>query len=52
MNTLSYAILGGLLLGMVLLAVPISLGYNSAAKWFQVNWLGLTITRRLGRSNR
>ena len=49
MNYFSYAILGGLLLGLVILAVPISLGYNSAEKWFKVKWLGLTITRRLGR---
>jgi hypothetical protein len=48
MNYLSYAILGVLLLGMALLAVPVSLGYDSTARWFQVNWLGLTITRRLG----
>ncbi len=49
MNYLSYAILGGLLLGIVILAAPISLGYNSAEKWFKLKWLGLTITRRLGR---
>ena len=49
MNYFSYAILGGLLLGIVLLAVPISLGYNSAEKWFKVKWLGLTIAWGLGR---
>ena len=49
MHYLSYAILGVLLLGLVILALPVSLGYNSAEKWFQVTWLGLTITRRLGR---
>ncbi|MFI5331353.1 MAG: hypothetical protein ACHQ2F_10035 [Desulfobaccales bacterium] len=36
-------------MGLVLLAVPVSLGYNSAEKWFKVTWLGLTITRRWGR---
>jgi hypothetical protein len=45
---LGYSILGVVLLALAILAVPISLGYDSAAKWFQVNWLGLTITRRLG----
>jgi hypothetical protein len=49
MNYLAYFILGALLLGLALLAVPISLGYDSTQKWFQVTWLGLTLTRRLGR---
>ena len=48
MNYLGYFILGVLLLALVILAVPISLGYDSVEKWFQVRWLGLTITRRLG----
>jgi hypothetical protein len=48
MNYLSYSILGVLLLGLIILTVPISLGYDSAEKWFQVKWLGLTLTRRLG----
>ncbi|MCX5888287.1 MAG: hypothetical protein NTY36_02410 [Deltaproteobacteria bacterium] len=38
-----------LLLGIVILAVPISLGYDSVEKWFQVRWLGLNLTTRLGR---
>ena len=46
---LGYFILGVFLVALVLLAIPISLGYDSAAKWFQVRWLGLTITRRLGK---
>lgn len=46
MNYLAYFILGALLLALIILAVPISLGYDSVEKWFQVRWLGLTITRR------
>jgi hypothetical protein len=46
MTYLSYFILGFLLLGIVILAVPISLGYDSVENWFQVRWLGLTITKR------
>lgn len=49
MNYLSYFIFGVLLLGLAILAVPISLGYDSTENCFKVNWLGLTITRRLGR---
>ena len=48
MNYLSYFIWGALLLALVVLAVPISLGYDSIENWFQVRWLGLTITSRLG----
>lgn len=48
MNYLAYFILGVMLLGIVILVVPISLGYNSAEKWFKLTWLGLTITKRLG----
>lgn len=48
MSYLGYFILGALLLALVILAVPISLGYDSVENWFQVRWLGLTITRRLG----
>jgi hypothetical protein len=44
-----YFILGAFLVGMVILAVPVSLGYHSTERWFRVKWLGLTITRRLGR---
>ncbi len=47
MNYLGYFILGVLLVGIAILAVPISLGYDSVEKWFQVRWLGLTITKRL-----
>lgn len=49
MSYFAYFILSAVLLGLVILAVPISLGYHSAEKWFRVKWLGLTITRRLGR---
>ena len=45
-----YYLLGSILLLMVVfLAAPLSLGYHSAEKWFKVKWLGLTITRRWGR---
>ena len=47
MTYLSYFILGFLLLALVILAVPISMGYDSVEKRFQVRWLGLTITKRL-----
>jgi hypothetical protein len=45
---MSYLILGAILLGLVILAVPVSLGYDSGEKWFKVRWLGLTMTNRLG----
>jgi hypothetical protein len=43
---MSYFILAAILLGLVVLAAPISLGYDSVEKWFKVKWLGLTITKR------
>ncbi len=46
MAYLGYFILAAILLGMVFLAVPITLGYDSTAKWFRIKWLGLTITKR------
>lgn len=49
MNLWGYFILGAALVGMIILAVPVSLGYDSSQKWFKVNWLGLTITKRLGK---
>jgi hypothetical protein len=47
MGMTRYLMLGPILAGMVILAVPISLGYDSGEKWFKVRWLGLTITKRL-----
>lgn len=46
---MGYFIVAFLMLGIVILAIPISLGYDSAEGWFRVKWLGLTITSRLGK---
>jgi len=43
-----YLLLGVVLLGIVFLAAPVSLGYNSPEKWLKVRWLGMTFTRELG----
>lgn len=37
-------------MGLILLAAPVSLGYNSLEKRLQVRWLGLSLTRGLGRA--
>jgi len=37
-----------MLVVIIILAAPLSLGYDSLEKWLKVRWLGLTITRRLG----
>ena len=42
-------LLGLILLGLIILAAPVSLGYNSLENRFKVRWLGLTFTRMLGR---
>ena len=42
-----YFILGVILVGLLILAAPMSLGYDSVEKWFKVKWLGLTMTKRL-----
>jgi hypothetical protein len=44
-----YLLLGLILLGTLILAAPVSLGYNSLEKWLKVRWLGVTITRGPGR---
>lgn len=44
---MSYLILGAVLVVLVILAAPISLGYDSVEKWFKVKWLGVSITRRV-----
>lgn len=44
-----YLLLGFILLVAVLLAAPVSLGYDSPEKWLKIRWLGLTFTRELGR---
>lgn len=49
MELMIYWILGAMLvLGIIFLAAPISLRYDSTVQWFQVHWLGLTFTRRPG----
>lgn len=42
-----YFLLGLVLLVIIILAVPISLGYNSLEKWLKVRWLGFTFTKGL-----
>lgn len=49
MDYLAYFILAVMLMGLVFLAAPISLGYDSREQWYQVEWLGLSVTRRWGR---
>ena len=44
---MSYLILGAILVMLVILAAPISLGYDSVDRRFMVKWLGLTMTKRL-----
>jgi hypothetical protein len=48
MNLLGYFILAAVLLTLVILAVPVSLGYDSVDSRLRVKWLGLTFTKRLG----
>jgi len=45
---LGYLILGIILVGLVLLAAPISLGYDSGEPWLRIKWLGLCLKKRLG----
>lgn len=40
-------VLGACLLVLVMLAAPISLGYDSGEKWLKIKWLGLSLTKRL-----
>lgn len=44
-----YFLLGFILVMTILLAAPISLGYDSSEKGLRVRWLGLTFTRGPGR---
>jgi hypothetical protein len=48
MHYLAYVILGVVLLGLICLAAPISVGCDSTEKWYRVKWLGLSLTRRWG----
>jgi len=47
--SMAYFLLGVILLGVIILAAPVSLGYDTPEKRFRVRWLGLTFTKRLGR---
>ena len=42
-----YFILSVILVGLLILAAPLSLGYDSGEQWFKLKWLGLTMTKRL-----
>ncbi len=46
---MAFFLLGLILLGLLILAAPVSLEYNSLEKRFKVRWLGVTFTRMLGR---
>ena len=43
-----YLILAVLLVGLLILAAPISLGYDSGEPWLRIKWLGLSLKMRLG----
>ena len=43
-----YLILVVLLMGLLILAAPISLGYDSGEPWLRIKWLGLSLKTRLG----
>lgn len=42
-----YVILGLMLLGLLILAVPVSLGYDTGEPWLKIKWLGLTLRKSL-----
>lgn len=43
-----YLIPAVLLMGLLFLAAPISLGYDSGEPWLRIKWLGLSLKTRLG----
>ena len=43
-----YLVLGAILLTVLILAAPISLGYDSTDHWLRIKWLGLSLRKRLG----
>jgi hypothetical protein len=45
---MTYLILGILLMGLLILAAPISLRYDSGEQWLRIKWLGLSLKKRLG----
>jgi hypothetical protein len=42
---MSYLILGILLMGLLILAAPISFGYDTGEPWLRIRWLGLTLKK-------
>ncbi|MCL4503457.1 MAG: hypothetical protein M1438_16650, partial [Deltaproteobacteria bacterium] len=44
---LGYFIIGAVLVALAILAVPLSLGYDSTTRRLRVKWLGMTVIRRL-----
>jgi hypothetical protein len=44
---MSYLIVSVILMGVVILAAPISLGYDSGENWLKIKWLGLSLKKRL-----
>jgi hypothetical protein len=45
---MSYLIMGLLLMGLLILAAPISLRYDSGEQWLRIKWLGLSLKKRWG----
>ena len=43
-----YFILAVLLVGLLILAAPISLRYDTGERWLRIKWLGLSLKKRLG----
>jgi hypothetical protein len=43
-----YLISGLILLALVIVAAPVSLGYDSGERWLRIKWLGLSLRKELG----
>jgi hypothetical protein len=43
-----YLILGAVMIVLLVLAAPISLGYDTGEEWLRIKWLGLSLKKRLG----
>jgi hypothetical protein len=44
---MTYVVLSVLMLGLLFLAAPISLGYDSREQWLKIRWLGLSLKKNL-----
>ncbi|MFZ5448247.1 MAG: hypothetical protein ACOZFS_06375 [Thermodesulfobacteriota bacterium] len=45
---MTYLVLGLILLALLILAAPISLGYDTRDQWLRIKWLGLSLKKSLG----